>query len=170
MDEFRKAYEYEEENGVSGYLLLFLLTLLSFDLTCAVIIFMQSSMVIEAETDVLLLHQLLWAAYGVTKLVFCILLFVGKPFVVKFAHAFLFIRVLVFSLSIIVTCTLVLANFDQQILSIETKSRWDVTYLLLITPLVYTLLYSIGWGYYFRRSKRVKNFYGSKEPVATTLS
>lgn len=164
MDEFRREYEYDEETGVSGFLLLFLLSLLSFDMVAAVVLFTQSSMIIrEFIAFISLPYAVVWGLYLLIKLTLCISLFMKKKAVVRFAKYFLMIRLCLFAVSITVMYVLILRN-DMSALSLrfdQLDTNMQITYSILIAPIAYALIYSLGWIIYFKRSNRVKNFYGT---------
>lgn len=165
MNDFYRAYEFEEERGVAGFLLLFLLSLVSFDLVAAIILLSQSGMMVRAFWPALALpYFTVWGLYFLFKLVFCVLLFTKRQRVPKVAVAFLAARIAVFLAAAVMLYVLVLQHpYGSPIhLADEMRSVWQITYSLLLAPVVYTLAYSLGWMLYFKRSRRVRERFHAK--------
>lgn len=161
MNDFRRAYEYDDEQGVAGLLLIFFIMLISFDLVAAIVTFTQSSAVIRAFTSLNVVYVVLWLVYFAIKLLFLIALFIRRKIVISFARTFLFIRLGIFTFSILITYFLVIQDPRNSPINITDGlfSAWDIAYVLCLGPLLYTILFSIGWWYYFKRSARVRNYY-----------
>lgn len=164
MNEFRRAYDYDDERGVAGLLLLFVLSLVSFDLVAAIILLSQSGMMVGAYLPWFQVpYFVLWGIYFAGKIVFVILLFLKRKRAPRFARVFLSVRIVLFlgATAILYLLLLIHGNASPINLDDEMRSVWQITYGLLITPVVYTLGYSLGWMQYFKRSRRVRETYGT---------
>lgn len=164
MNEFRRDYEYEDERGVAGFLLLFVLSFVSFDLVAAIILLSQSGMMIGAYLPWLQLpFFVLWGVYFAGKLVLVITLFLRRKFAPRLARIFLAARIVLFLSATVIVYTLLLIHRTGSPLHLddEMRSFWQITYALFLTPVVYTVGYSLGWMRYFKRSRRIRETFGA---------
>jgi len=163
MEEFRREYEYDEETGVAGFLLIFLITLLSFDFVVVIIILIQSKNVYSELADFLVTPFLgIFGVYLLFKVAFVISLFTKREAVVKLAKFFLLTRGILFSVCIISLYIFLLLNPSVDAMDMsKMETTWQLTFRMLLTPLLYTVLFSVGWTIYFKRSARVRDRYSA---------
>lgn len=164
MNEFRKAYDYDDEQGVAGFLLLFVLSFVSFDLVAAIILLSQSGMMIAAYFPWFHLpYFVVWGIYFAGKLAFVITLFLKRKWAPRLARMILTVRIVLFLIATAILYTLLMIHRNDSPINLadEMQSVWQITYALLIAPVVYTLGYSLGWMQYFKRSRRVRETYGT---------
>lgn len=166
MNEYRKSYEYDDEDrGIAGFLLLFVLSFISFDLVAAIVLLSQSGMMVQAYLPLFHIPYLaLWGIYFVCKLVFVIILFLKRKSAPKLARRFLAARIVLFVLAILILYVLLLKHGTNSPIHLadEMRSFWEITYALFLAPLVYTFGYSLGWMAYFKRSRRVRDTFGAE--------
>jgi hypothetical protein len=155
MNEFRKPYEYEEEKGIGGFLMVFFVMLLSVEVLLALMILVQGYAVLKAVQYLGPAFGVLGIGYLIFLLFTCIALKRRSRYAVTISKILLMVRV------IFVTPVYILlfATFSRNpgIVS-GFRSRSDIVRIGLIVPLAYILSFSGLWYWYFSSSKRVKQF------------
>ena len=161
MNEFVKPYEYEEENGVSGLIMVFYV-MLNLDVFFGISIsfLIQNAL---ASSHFLNIIFIVFSAFYLGLIIFSsIALFKIRKHVVKIINSLFVYRICYYIPSIIII--FISKLHDPKTFDRETDqffySVGDLVLRLLITPLLYTLLFSVLWHLYFRFSKRVKRTFG----------
>lgn len=161
MDEFRKPYEYEEETGVIWPIRIFCILLISVEMFLCVICLFQLNELLGSIPIVrigAIVLTILFMVYIIVTIVF--LYKKVQKHTLKVAKSYLFIRLAYFIPSILVIFIYTI-NDENAIGSGygKFKSVNDIILMLLVTPLIYILLFSISWYIYFNKSKRIKEEY-----------
>lgn len=155
MNEFKKPYEYLEEKR-SGAILLFVISLLSIDMFITLF-----------YTSLVSGHYMRIPALGISYLTFSILylLFTLFTAVICFrmnrhmlvlAKAYLLVR------AVYMICSMALlfmnAINDKGMIGKgkEYSSVFQMTFSVLLLPLAYLAVITIGWYLYFKKSKKFK--------------
>lgn len=162
MDDFRKPFEYSEEKR--GFILFFIIMLISTDILVAVSYTVQVYGFLK-HIPVL----------GIGFLVIGILFILFIPFtantcyklkknMVTIAKTYLIVRAVFTTCSIIIVF-LKVVNDESMIGNGANHYATvaELTFTVLIAPLAYVLVFSVGWYLYFLKSKRCKKFV--KEPT-----
>jgi hypothetical protein len=147
MDEFRKPYEYTEEKR--GFILLFIIMLLTIDILQAPLYIVQGYgsfkhipvlSISFAVVSILYLLFLLFTAMTCYKM---------KKNLVAVSKAYLIVRTI-----FLVSCVIILFINVSNIKDYETAVEYY--FRELIAPLAFELVLSIGWYLYFLKSKRCR--------------
>ncbi|TYQ17756.1 UNVERIFIED_CONTAM: hypothetical protein Cloal_0124 [Acetivibrio alkalicellulosi] len=162
MDEFRKPFEYEEDNDVIWPVRIFCILLLSVEMFYSIIFLFQSH---QRVGNIYIIGTLSLASTVIFMafiLVTFIFLYKIKKYALKVVKAFLIARLIYF-----VTFTIIIFSYavnDSNSLGSgygQFQSLNDMISMLLITPLFYTIGFSLSWYVYFCKSKRVKESYSN---------
>jgi hypothetical protein len=155
MNGFRKSYEYEEVKGISGFLMLFFVMLLSVEILLAGMILVQGYALLKAVQYLGPAFLVLGIGYLIFILITCIALKRVSRYAVALSKILLITRVLFLTPAYI----LLFATFSRNPGSFSGfRSRNDIVLVVLVVPLAYILLFSGLWYLYFSSSKRVKQF------------
>ena len=155
MDEFRKPYEYEEER-VGGFLLFFIIMLLSTDILVTLPLVIQGYGVvvkqIPAAGAVFLVLSVLFLICIIFTVVSCFkllksMIVISKTYLVTRAAFMLFCLFIIYlnNLSDVSLIGVGANQFDTVL---------ELTLVLLVFPAVYVLIFSAVWFLYFMKSKR----------------
>jgi hypothetical protein len=155
MSEFRKPYEYEEEKGIGGLLMLFFVMLLSVEVLLALAILIQGYAILKSMRYLGPAFLVLGTAYLALVLFTCVTLKRTSRYAVAASKILLLARVLFLTPAAVLVFTTLSRN--PRIVS-EFRSRGDLVLVGLVVPLVYILLFSGLWYWYFSRSRRVMRF------------
>lgn len=162
MDEFHKPYEYEEEK-TSGFLLVFVILLASVEAFLSISLIVQGYEVTARISDfgsVFLGAGILYLLYLLFTIIICYKTIYQFVFIAKI---FLIVRVVfaMFCLGIIYTN----ASNDASLIGVgmrQYRTIAEMTLVVLILPACYFLLFSVGWFFYFMKSKKCKAQLASK--------
>lgn len=156
MDEFRKPYEYEEEK-IGGFLLIFVAMLVTADLFFSLALSVQGYNAIKhipVAGIVFLVLSVLFILFILFTAVSCYKL---KKNAVKISKTYLITRTIFTVIGLIL---IFFADYNNKNLigvgSSQYKSQSELTLIVLILPMLYTLTFSIGWYLYFLKSKKCK--------------
>jgi hypothetical protein len=155
MSEFRKSYEYEEEKGIGGLLMLFFVMLLSVEVLLALLILVQGYAVLKAVPYLGPSFLVLGSGYLVFILFTCIAVKRMSRHAVRISRIFLVARVLF--LTPVYLRLYATFSQDPRIIS-GFRSHGDIVFFGLVVPLVYILLFSGLWYWYFSKSRRIRQF------------
>lgn len=161
MDQYRKEFEYEEEKGVGGFLLIFFIMMLSSEPILGIIAtakgyqFFISNPVLK--TGYILAGILIIAAL----LVECTLLKKISKLAVPFVKIYLAARIVFYIPTFIINTIIQIENIPY----LKTERLYNNEYYSIILSniiyLFYVIAFSVLWWLYFNKSKRVKLYYGS---------
>jgi hypothetical protein len=155
MSEFRKSYEYEEEKGIGGLLMLFFVMLISVEVLLALLILVQGHAVLKAEPYLGPAFLVLGTGYLVFLLFTCIALRKMPRYAVRISQMLLVVRVLF--LTPVYLRLYATFSRDPGIVS-GFRSQSDIVLIGLVVPLACILLFSGLWYWYFQSSRRVRQF------------
>ena len=170
MNEFRKPYEYMEEKGISGFLLLYFLMLLAVETVLGVITLSYGYDLLSGNRVLGAIIIGMSAFYILFSLFSSIVLKKLKKFAVKVSKVFLVFRV-------VYLIPYLILNTISQIGAIPYDREHEMYSTMLgniiVTSVISLLLivaFSIGWYIYLNRSKKVRELFpvgtdGSKAPV-----
>lgn len=160
LDEFRKPFEYEEETGAIWPVRIFCIMLLSIEMFFSIIYVFQLNEFLGSVPVAGTISRVLTFLFIVYILVTLIFLLKVEKHAIKIAKSFLIAR-LVYIIPSVIVVFLYTINDKSAIGSGNGKfqSVTDIIFMLLVTPLLYTLVFSISWYIYFTKSKRVKESY-----------
>jgi hypothetical protein len=140
---------------------LFFIMLLSFEMVYGVIALVQINKVFDSTAvpdQIILVCSVLFLLF---ILFTCVALFKIKKHALTIVKTFLITRVIYLGLSsILVFIKTVNNKYAIGGRPDQFESIPMMVIMLLVTPLVYTLLFSISWYIYFCKAKRVKRTYG----------
>ncbi len=155
MNEFRKAYEYNEETGVSGFLMILFLMLISLEPLLALI----SVSLIYPRMNAGILGAVFAVAavvYGLFSLFAGIALKKQAAFAITAVKSFLIFRVIFL---IPFTCMIISRQINEipylKASPEYAEAKGSLT-MSLIIDIAYVIIFSVGWYIYLRRSRRVK--------------
>ena len=155
MSEFRKPYEYEEDTGVAGFLMVFFVMLLTVELLLAAAMLVQGYAILGNEPRFRPVVLALGIGYIALTLVVCIALRKMWRRAIGLSKILLIARVLLLGPAY----GLLYGSFSR-IRGIRSgfRSELDMVLVALVVPLVYILGFSGLWYAYFSRSRRVRRF------------
>jgi hypothetical protein len=155
MSEFRKSYEYEEEKGIAGLLMLFFVMLVSVEVLLALLILVQGYAVLKAVPYLGPAFLVLGTGYLVFILFTCISLRRMSRYAVRISRILLAARVLF--LAPVYLRLYATFSRDPGIVS-GFRSHRDIVLIGLVVPLACILLFSGLWSWYLSSSRRVRQF------------
>lgn len=171
MDEFRKPYEYMEEKGISGFLLLYFLMLLAVETVLGVITLYFGYDLLSGNRVLGAIIIGMSAFYILFSLFSSIVLKKLKKFAVKVSKVFLVFRV-------VYLIPYLILNTISQIGAIPYDREHEMYSKMLgsiiltsVISLLLVVAFSVGWYIYLNRSRKVRELFhvgtdGSKTPVA----
>ncbi|MEN2775538.1 hypothetical protein ABCY62_10945 [Acetivibrio clariflavus] len=161
LDEFRKPFEYEEETGVIWPVRIFCILLISVEMFFCVICLFQLTEILAGIPKVRFAAVVLTVLFMVYILVTITFLYKkAQKHAVKMAKCYLITRLFYFIPSILIIFSHTIN--DKNVIGSgygKFQSVRDIIIMLLITPLIYILSFSILWYFYFIKSKRIKEEY-----------
>ena len=160
VNEFQKPYEYEEETGVIWPVRIFCILLLSVEMFTSIIYLVQLYKYVGGIPVIGTVAITLSFLYKAFVLVTLISLFSIKRYALKLVKAFLITRLIYLVITTVVI--FVYTINDKNAIGYEYgqfQSVRDIIVMVLVTPLVYAIGFSISWYIYFCKSKRVKEVY-----------
>ncbi len=153
MSDFRKAFEYEEEKGMPGFLLVFFAMLLTFEPLLGATTMFQCHRALKDTPALGAVVLAVGSAY--LLLIFATGIALRKRFRlgVTLSKVFLILRVLV-----MVPVYIVLFASLSRLLgsTVELGSPTKILFTRLIAPIGYIVAFSAGWYGYFLKSKKVR--------------
>lgn len=155
MSEFRKSYEYEEEKGIGGLLMLFFVLLVSVEVLLALMILIQGWAVLKAVPYLGPAFLVLASGYLVFILFTCIALKRMSRSAVRISRIFLVARVLF--LTPVYLRLFAAFSRDPRIVA-GFRSESELVLVGLVVPLAYIVSFSGLWYWYFSSSRRVRQF------------
>jgi len=153
MSEFRKPFEYEEEHGLGGLLLFFLVMLLSVEVLLALAVLIQGYALLKGVPFLGPVVLVLGSAYFAFILVACVALKRMSRHAIGIAKSLLAVRALVLAPAFGLIFSRLSAN--PRMLS-WFRTRGNLVTFGLVIPLAYTVLFSGLWFVYLARSRRVR--------------
>lgn len=161
MEDYLKRYEDEDEKGVSGLIIFFIVTLILFEPLYGLISMFQTRPAFDAMPlagniyiSVLVSHFLF--------IIFTVFSFYKLPrYAVKVAKSFLIFRFVFLTLSIMI-------NFnhtfhDHNAIGVRTYqfySMTDMVVKIILIPEAYVFIFSIAWFIFMVKSKAIKKNFG----------
>lgn len=154
MDEFRKPYEYEEEK-IPGYLKIFAIFLISFDLFITLGIVYQgygaANRILNAEA----IYLGISLAYVLFLIFTAVVDLRGKRSLILVSKLFLVTRIVFTVASLIMIC--IMNMNDPDMIGPGSGQFETLSELILIIfafPAAYMVVFSLGWYLYFNKSKK----------------
>lgn len=166
MDEFRKPYEYEDEKGVSGLLLVFFVMLIAFETFLGIIAAFSGYDTVKSIPGLGKLYIGLGIFFVVYPLFTAFALRKMKKYAVRIAKIYLIAR-LVYHIPFVVVNTIIMINrisYNKDY--IEYGKEYNSLIIGLAISLFYLVAFSVLWYLYFSRSKKVREFYPGKGKAA----
>lgn len=160
MDEFRKPFEYDD-SGVIWPVRIFGILLISVEMFLGVIcLFLLNKYLgsIPIAKTVAIIFTLLFMVCIVVTVAF--LFKKVKIYALKIAKGYLLARLAYLIPSVIVIFSYTIT--DKNAIGNgygKFQSLTDIIVMLLVTPLIYILSFSVSWYIYFTKSKRIKEEY-----------
>jgi hypothetical protein len=159
MDEFRKPYEYYEEKGVSGFLLIYFLMLLAEESLLGIIaMFMGYNLLAENRVTGMIImaisgFYILFAVYSaiVLKLLRKYAVKVSKVFLVS--RLFYMIPYLIFN----TVSQIKEIPYDKDIEMYAVMYRSIINSFIISLSLI--IAFSVGWYIYLKRSRKVRELF-----------
>lgn len=154
MDEFKKPYEYEEER-IGGFLLFFVILLLSVDSFFTLSLVVQGFSIANRIPAAGIVFLIFGIVYGLFLFYTAATCYRAKTHMIKLSKAFLCIRAFftLFLMTMIYLNALgdkgMIGNGRSQYQSVE-----ELTLIVFVLPAIYTILFSTGWFIYFIKSKK----------------
>ena len=170
MDEFRKPYEYMEEKGVSGFLLLYFIMLLAQETLLGVITLFNGYDLFSGNMVLGPIMMGISVFYILFSLFSSIVLKKLKKFAVRVSKVFLVFRA-------VYLIPYLIFNTISQIREIPYDRNHEMYSKMLGSIIVSSVIsfllivaFSVGWYIYLNRSKKVRELFpvgidGSKAPV-----
>jgi hypothetical protein len=174
MDGFRKPYEYMEEKGVSGFLLIYFLMLLAVETLLGVITLFYGFNLLPVSRVLGMIIVGISVVYILFSLFSAIVLKKLKKFAVRVSKVFLVFRA-VYLIPYIVWTTISQISEIPQGIDHETYSQMIGSIIVSSAiSLLFVIAFSIGWFIYLNRSKKVRVLFpdgpgSSKEPVRESV-
>lgn len=157
LDEFRKPYEYEDDTGVIWPVRIFCIMLLSVEMFLSIICIFQLNEFLSSVPTARIFARGISILFVVYILVTLIFLLKVEQHALKIAKSYLVARLVYFMPSIIVIFLHTIN--DKNAIGFgygKFQSVNNMIVMLLVTPLLYILLFSVSWYIYFSKSKRIK--------------
>ncbi len=160
MNEFRKPYEYEEESGVAGFILIFFLMLVAVEPLVSFNLAHMSQLILSPFTVIRWIFIGLFVIQIILLLFTCVALFRIHGIALKAVRIYLLYRVFFLCLAVVI----VFVRYLQYQLEPTAgpsmfESVPELVIYQLVFPLLYIILFSVLWNIYFKKSKRVKSTY-----------
>lgn len=170
MDEFRKPYEYMEEKGVSGFLLLYFIMLLAQETLLGVITLFNGYDLLSGNRVLGTIIMGISVLYILFSLFSAIVLKKLKKFAVRVSKVFLVFRA-VYLIPYLIFITI--SQIRDIPYNIDHEKYSNMLGSIIVSSVVSFLLivaFSAGWYMYLNRSKKVRELFpvgidGSKAPV-----
>ncbi len=160
LDEFRKPYEYEEETGVIWSIRIFCILLLSVEVFLGIVFIFQLNDYLASIPAAKTIARVMTLLFVVYILVTIIFLFRLHRHALSIAKSYLIARLFYLIPSIVVI--FIYTINDKNKIGIgygKFESLTDIISMVLVTPLIYSFLFSISWYIYFNKSKKIKESY-----------
>jgi hypothetical protein len=159
MDEFRKPYEYEDEKGVSGFLLIFFLMVIAIEPFQTIIAIFFG----YANLELMPVLRIVYVIISILLICFSLFTAVALKKIQKKAVSIVKIY-LIFRLIYFIPFTIFNTIYQIKHITIQvTDSRYNGEYTGIIygfaISIVYVLAFSALWYLYFQKSKKVKTHY-----------
>lgn len=162
MNEFRKPYEYTEEK-VEGIMLVFVTLLITAEILLTLILTIQGYGVLKpvpVASAVFLISSILFFLFIILTVISFYKL---RKWAIAISKAYLIVRA-VYLLAAVITIYIIDLNDKASIGGQvgQFKTVGDLTLMVLIIPMIYTLIFSVGWFLYFIKSRKCKEFITDK--------
>lgn len=155
MNEFRKPYEYEEEKGVTGFLMLFFIMVLTFEILLGVITLIQGYLFLKPGSWMSTAFLVFGSAYFLLTLFTCIALYKIPKHAIQISKIYLFVR----AIYLTIACLVIFDRVSKNSRIIQSFSSMNYFYLSYLgIPLIYIFGFSVAWLWYFRKSKKIKEY------------
>lgn len=163
-DEFRKPFEYNEEKR--GFILVFILTLITFDILQTLSLSAQVNEIFKVAPVVRFFFLVLSTLFVVFTFYTAINCYRLKKNLVKLSKLYLIVRAIISVLYVVIiyidrtTHEYLVGNGQKQYQTVNEMVLGE-----LIIPLSYVMIFSIVWYLYFTFSKRCKKLVSYNELV-----
>jgi hypothetical protein len=153
MSDFKKPYEYEEEKGMGGLLMLFFVMLVTVEVLLGLMFLLQGYAVLKAVPYLGPAFLVVGIGYLLFILTTCFTLRRASRYAVSISKIFLVAR----ALFLTPVYVLLFTRFSRNLgLFPRLRLGGDLAPVGLIVPLAYILLFSGLWYYYLSSSRRVR--------------
>jgi hypothetical protein len=164
MDEFKKPYEYFEEKGVHGILLILFFMLISIEPFMGILSLSVGYNSFTDSKTFMSVFIVLSAAYVLFAVFSGIVLKMLKSFAIAVTKVFLVYRV-------IYLIPILIFSMRYQIETISIESDYALQYNSIITSFMvsisYAVVFSAGWYIYLNKSRKVHELFPQKKSVST---
>lgn len=154
-EEFRKPYEYKEEKR--GFILVFVLTLITFDILQTLSLAAQVNEVFQPVPGLRIIFLILSVLFVIYTLYTAMNCYQLKITLVKRSKRYLLIRAALSSCYVVI---IYVNRIKREHLIGEGRQQYrtvrEMVFGELIIPLAYVIVFSVIWYAYFSRSKRCK--------------
>jgi hypothetical protein len=154
-DEFRKPYEYKEEKR--GFILVFILSLITFDILQTLSLSAQVNEVFKATPVLRIFCMVVSTAFIVFTFYTAIICYRLKKNLVQLSKLYLIVRVVISSVYVII---IYVYRMTHEHLVGDGIHQYHTVNLMvvgeLIIPLAYVMVFSAIWLVYFTLSKRCR--------------
>lgn len=159
-EEFRKPYEYHEEKR--GFILVFILTLITFDILQTLSLSAQVNEAFKSVPVVRIIFLILSVLFVIFTLYTAMICYQLKQKLVNVSKLYLIVRAIISSCYVFIIYVyrisrVHLVGDGQQ----QYKTVNEMVIGELIIPLAYVIVFSVIWYVYFILSKRCKKLVGN---------
>ncbi len=161
-EEFRKPYEYNEEKR--GFILVFILTLITFDILQTLSLSAQVNEAFKAIPVIRIAFLLISSLFVIFTLYTAMNCYRLKKNLVKASKIYLIVRSIISSCYVIIIY--VYRTSREHLVGDGQQQYQTVNEMVigeLIIPLAYVIAFSVIWYVYFTLSKRCKKLVGQNE-------
>ena len=154
-EEFRKPYEYNEEKR--GFILVFILTLITFDILQTLSLSAQVNEVFKAEPIVRIFFLILSISFVVFTIYTAMNCYRLKKNLVKMSKLYLIVRAIISASYVVIIYVYRLSR--EKLVGDGQQQYHTVSAMVmgeLVIPLTYVVVFSVIWYVYFTFSKRCK--------------
>ena len=158
MDEFRKPYEYDEDKGINGLLMVYFFLLIVEEVILGIIAFFFGYSRLPENRW---FGVIIWLAvfYIVFALFSAIILRCEKKFAIKVSKAFLIFRFLFLVPFLFLHTNIRIAEIPYEVGHEMYERAYNSIISTSIISMAYIVAFSVCWYIYFLKSKKVKELF-----------
>ena len=173
MDDFKKPYEYDDENGVSGLLLLYFIMLLAEESLLGILSLSYGYNLLPVNKVMGIILMSIAVFYVLFSVYSAIVLKLLKKYALKVSKVFLIFRFIYMIPYLIVNTISQINDIPFSIDSEKYASMYSSIIVAFIISLAFIIAFGVGWYIYLNKSKKVRelfpdSFADSKQPVRKT--
>ncbi len=164
MDEFRKPYEYEEDKGISGLLLVYFFMLLAEESLLGVIVFFFGYSRLPENKWFNMILICMAVFYTLFSVFSAIVLKLEKKCAVKVSKIFLIYRFAFMVPYLIFNTNIRIAEIPYSVGYELYERAYHSIINSFIISVSYIVIFSVGWYIYLIRSRKVKEIFADNAP------